>query len=112
MNNHPTFQDIPASHHGDPIPSLAAETAMNKTGIRATQCLELLAVIRRHPDSTRGELAFIMAKEDASDEDKLYLMIARRVSDLKHAGLVTEGKTRQCLRRRRIVGTLKAIDND
>jgi len=118
MDRQPTFQDIAASHHGDPIPSLMAEDSMNTTGVRVTQCLEILEVIRRHPGQTRGELAFIMAEDDAGDEEVLYLRIARRVSDLKKAGLVYEHGTRYCLRRHRTMTIISAmpvsekVDND
>lgn len=80
--------DAPASRLTDPISSeeAAKQHLMDKR--METQCLKVLDLVLRYPGKTSLELA------DISGMDRY--IVARRLPQLEHGGMVRKGEIRQC----------------
>lgn len=85
------FDNIPASHAGDPETSREAERLVTKLGTRARHAAQVLALVKEYPGSTAGEL---WGRSGLGE-----YQIRRRLTDLLHAGLVRRGEARACVRK-------------
>lgn len=93
------FSDVRVSRNTDPDSSKYAETAINDSGLRAKQQLEVLNLVRANPGRTSLELSRCIMYENLDR-----YQIARRLSDLNESGYVVQGAIRQCR-----VGRRKAV---
>ena len=73
----------------DPATSHEAAEGATRSGLREGQCLGVLALVRKFPDSTALELS---VKGRTYDR----YVIGRRVSELEHGGLIRKSGVKQC----------------
>jgi hypothetical protein len=78
----------PIAADADPGTSHEAADELDGSGARARQMAEVLKALRRHPGSTSRELG------EASGLDRY--LCARRLPDLRAAGLARQGPARAC----------------
>ncbi len=78
----------PIAAAADPVTSHIAAREITKSGLRAKQKLNVLEACNQYPDLTSAELAQTI-KWDR-------YMVARRLPDLMHDGLVEQGPSRPC----------------
>jgi len=78
----------PIARRTDPITSHLAAQEVTREGIRGKQAAIVLELVRRCPGKTSLELSRMC------DLDRY--QIARRLSDLEHAGEVEKGEIRLC----------------
>jgi len=78
----------PRAATADPETSHQAAETAESSGLIARQAAQVLAALRETPGFTTAELARY------HNLDRY--MVARRMADLKHAGLVREGEPRRC----------------
>ena len=88
VGNLRVYEPAPHAATADPVTSHEAAEAAKRSGLVARQAAQVLDAIRKTPGLTSAELA----QRHGLDR----YMVARRMSDLKHAGLVREGEPRQC----------------
>ena len=76
----------PITRTGDPITSYEAETVVNETGSRRSQCDNIYTVVLENPGRTAGEIAVTTG----------YGMhiTSGRLADLKNRGLARQGQSR------------------
>lgn len=89
----------PVHHTGDPASSVEAAEIVTSSGVRESHCKLVLDAMRRHPDSTSGELATHL--DGIIDLTE----VRRRLTDLKADGLAEQGEVRACRAR----GTKMAV---
>lgn len=89
MKDKEQLSNNPVSRANDLESSKDAERHINKVGSRANQQKDMLALVRKFPGKTSLELALFSLRYDR-------YQIARRLSDLHHAGLVKQGQVRPC----------------
>jgi hypothetical protein len=75
----------------DPLSSHAAAAALETSGARAVQKHQALQAVRNFPGHTSLELAALIG----GGTETRY-MLARRLADLKHDGMVVNGGLRAC----------------
>jgi predicted HTH transcriptional regulator len=78
----------PIVHSGDPQSSVIAAEQVTQSGWRASLKARVLETIVEHPGHTAGEIAHIL---DLPSVD-----IRRRITDLKHDGVIWPGEMRLC----------------
>ena len=81
------LSETPIARNTDPITSHISAHEITYSGSRTTQQIEAFQLVAAYPGHTSRELAFF-------GELDRYQM-ARRLSDLEHAGLVTKGPIRK-----------------
>lgn len=79
----------PVAAKNDPATSREAGQAITRSGLREGQCLGVLALVRKFPDSTALELS---VKGRTYDR----YIIGRRVSELEHGGLIRKSGLTKC----------------
>ena len=77
------------SAKADPRTSKEAEGAITSSGLREGQCLGVLALVRKFPDSTSLELS---VKGRTYDR----YIIARRLPELERGGLIAKSGVKVC----------------
>jgi len=83
-----TIEFPPASRKTDPATSALAEDEITSSGARARQVDRVYRLVQQNDGYTSAELA-VMGGVDRH-------MVARRLPDLQHKGLVKKGGQRQC----------------
>ena len=78
----------PVSRKTDPSSSRSAEAEINRTGSRRAQQEKIFEHVRRWPGHTSLEMSRYLNLDR--------YQIARRLSDLKNAGLVYQGDVKKC----------------
>lgn len=81
--------DNPIARRKDPKSSHEAADEITRSGNRASQAQEVLALVRRHQGHTSLELSRFSRTLDR-------YQVARRLADLNEAGLVYQGQLRNC----------------
>ena len=81
------MENLPIARNTDPESSHIAAHEITYSWSRTTQQIEAFQLVAAYPGHTSRELAFF-------GESDRYQM-ARRLSDLEHAGLVTKGPIRK-----------------
>ena len=81
------MENLPIARNTDPESSHIAAHEITYSGSRTTQQIEAFNLVAAYPGHTSRELAYI------SELDRYQM--ARRLSDLEHAGLVTKGPARR-----------------
>lgn len=98
----PPRVETPAARSTDPETSHEAATAITGSGKRARQQRAIVALVRRYPGRTAGELAKLVVAGDHSDlpDDEIacYQDIQRRFNELEPQ-FVHRGDKRRCTRR-------------
>lgn len=79
----------PVVRNTDPVTSHMAASEITISGVRADQCRQVLALVAMYPDRTSFELS---ARSRTLDR----YQVARRMSDLEHAGVVRKNGKRNC----------------
>lgn len=98
-----TLFDIPASSsRSDPVTSHLAAADLTASGERDRQCAEVLAAVRKYPLMTSRELG------EAAGLDRH--AVARRLSDLMHAGRVERPGQRKCRASGKLAMVWRAVD--
>lgn len=78
----------PIAANLDPITSHIAADSITRSGVRGNQKRKVLDALERYPGRTSAELALAMAADR--------YMVAKRLPDLLHDGLVEQGAIRAC----------------
>jgi hypothetical protein len=81
--------EVPVARKADPMPSKLAAEQVTASGRREGQLLAVLALLRRHPRSTSLELS----RHGSLDR----YIVARRLPELEHVGLVRRLPARICI---------------
>lgn len=85
----PTFANrAPIAANVDPISSHLAAAEITRSGLRGAQKQKVLAALRNAPGRTSAELAALAGLER--------YLVARRLPDLMHDGLVKQAEIRNC----------------
>jgi len=79
----------PASRSDDPSTSKDAEQRVTRSGARATQAEQVLALVKRYPGRTSAELAAFSGTLDR-------WQVARRLPDLERNQLAHRGEPKRC----------------
>lgn len=82
------FSSQPASRNTDPLSSHLAEAEINDSGSRESQAYRILEIVSMNPGLTSREMV------DFCRLDRY--QIARRLADLKSAGIIRQGIIRKC----------------
>jgi len=85
---------VPVSRSGNPSTSFDAEEAITRSGARSTHAALLYRIIRDDPGLTTGEIGELSGLGQMATR--------KRLSDLKNAMLVYQGRTRMWTRTRRL----------
>ena len=88
---------MPVSRLTDPEASGLAGAAITASGERVGQLRAVLALVTRYPGSTSLELA------RAAGMDRY--VVARRLPELEHGGIVVKGEQRVCREGKRLATT-------
>jgi hypothetical protein len=91
----------PVARAADPKPSKLAAAEITASGRREGQLLAVLALVKKFPRSTSLELS----RHSSLDR----YVVARRLPELAHAGLVAKRSVRQCVVGHRPATTWEAI---
>ncbi len=78
----------PIAANVDPVTSHFAAAEITRSGLRSCQKAAVLAGLRMYPNLTSAELAVTWALDR--------YLVARRLPDLMHDGLVEQGEIRNC----------------
>lgn len=91
----------PIARTQDPASSKAAADAITASGKREGQLQGVLALVRKHPNSTSLELS-VLSRYDR-------YTVARRLPELEAVCLVCKGNARECRIGKRLAVTWRAI---
>lgn len=89
MEEQQQLSHTPVARNTDPITSHMAASEITVSGVRSDQCRQVLALVAMYPDKTSFELS-----TRSRDLDRY--QVARRISDLEHAGVVRKNGKRAC----------------
>ncbi len=78
----------PIAANVDPITSHIAAQQITQSGARDSQKRKVLDALRKYPNKTSAELALAAAMDR--------YLVAKRLPDLMHDGLVEQGSIRTC----------------
>ena len=81
------MENLPIARNTDPASSHIAAHEITYSGARTTQQIEAFQLVAAYPSHTSRELAYF------SELDRYQM--ARRLSDLEHAGFVKKGPIRR-----------------
>ncbi len=87
MNQQDLLSDVPTARNTDPATSHIAAAKATRTN-RAAQQHKVLAVVEKYPNRTSAEIAVLAGMERH--------IPARRLPELRQAGLVKNGERRVC----------------
>lgn len=91
----PLFADTPRARATDPRTSHEAAAAIKRSGALGRQQALVLALVRRFPGSTAGELAMYQSRADRAPFDGWRYRVSRRLPELAPAH-IERGEAREC----------------